>query len=75
MQAAGVRGRHPLGLGELDSAMRPMLGIVSVLASTIVLAQGGRGGAPPPPMEPGASQGDVDKALLAAPPTCRATRP
>jgi hypothetical protein len=34
-----------------------------------VLAQGGRGApAPPPPLEPGASQADVDRALLAAPP-------
>jgi hypothetical protein len=43
---------------------------VMVLAtSTSVLAQGGRGApAPPPPLEPGASQADVDRALLAAPP-------
>jgi hypothetical protein len=36
--------------------------------STGVLAQGGRGAPPPAPvLEPGASQADVDKALLAAP--------
>ena len=43
-----------------------VLGVMAV--STSVLAQGGRGTpAPPPPLEPGASQADVDKALLAAP--------
>ena len=43
-----------------------VLGVVAI--STSVLAQG-RGGppAPPPPLEPGASQADVDLALLAAP--------
>ena len=42
---------------------------VGVLAlSTSVWAQGGRGAAPPPPpLEAGASQADVDAALLAAP--------
>ena len=35
--------------------------------STSAAAQGGRGGAPPPALEAGASQADVDKALLAAP--------
>jgi hypothetical protein len=37
--------------------------------SSGMLAQEGRRGAPPPPpaLEPGASQADVDKALLAAP--------
>jgi hypothetical protein len=38
--------------------------------STSLLAQRGRGGAapaPPSPLEPGASQADVDKALIAAP--------
>jgi len=36
--------------------------------STAVLAQDGRGAPPPPPpLQPGASQADVDKALLAAP--------
>jgi hypothetical protein len=45
-----------------------LLGILAV--STGALAQGreGRGAPPPPPsLEPGASQADVDKALLAAP--------
>jgi len=43
-----------------------LLGVVAF--STSVLAQGGRGApAPPPPLEPGAAQADVDKALLAAP--------
>ena len=43
-----------------------ILGVMAV--STGAQAQG-RGGAPPPPppLAPGASQGDVDKALLAAP--------
>jgi hypothetical protein len=34
--------------------------------STLLLAQGGRND-PPPPLQPGASQADVDKALIAAP--------
>jgi len=44
-----------------------MIGILAV--SIAALAQGGgRGAAPPPPaLEPGASQADVDKALIAAP--------
>ena len=43
-----------------------VLGVMAV--STSALAQGGAGrGAPPPALEPGASQADVDKALLAAP--------
>ena len=50
---------------------RIALFVIAVMAvSTIGLAQagGGRGApAPPPPLEPGASQADVDKALLAAP--------
>jgi len=41
---------------------------VSIAAiSTSVLAQGRGAPAPPPPLEPGASQADVDTALLAAP--------
>lgn len=42
---------------------------VAVLAvSSVTLAQGRRGAAPPPPpLEAGASQAEVDKALLAAP--------
>jgi hypothetical protein len=44
-----------------------VIGIVAA-ASFVSLAQGGRKPAPPPPaLEPGASQADVDKALMAAP--------
>jgi hypothetical protein len=49
-----------------------VIGIMSV--TTGVLAQGGAGrGAPlpPPPLEPGASQADVDTALIAAPTSLR----
>lgn len=49
---------------------RIALCIFSVLAlSTAALTQerGGRAAAPPPALEPGASQADVDKAVLAAP--------
>lgn len=54
---------------------RILLIALTVLAvSTSVMAQGrGRGAAAPPPaLEPGASQADVDKALLAAPEPLRA---
>ena len=45
------------------------IAVIVLATSTSVLAQGGRGApAPPPPLEPGASQADVDRALLAAPP-------
>jgi len=52
--------------------MKRMIPIVltTLVVSTSALAQapGGRGApAPPPPLAPGASQADVDKALLAAP--------
>jgi hypothetical protein len=50
--------------------MKRMLLVVfgALAVSTSALAQGGRGApAPPPPLEPGASQADVDKAVLAAP--------
>jgi len=44
-----------------------VLGVLAIYTS-VVFAQGpGRAAAPPPPLEPGASQADVDKALLAAP--------
>lgn len=47
---------------------RMVLMVLSVLAlSTGLLAQGRGAPPPPPPLEPGASQADVDKALLAAP--------
>ena len=42
--------------------------IALVTVSTVSLAgQRGRAAAPPPPLEPGASQADVDTALIAAP--------
>jgi hypothetical protein len=45
-----------------------ILGVMAVSAGVLAQGQGGRGTpAPPPPLEPGASQADVDKALLAAP--------
>jgi hypothetical protein len=52
----------------------------TVLMSVAVLAlsmsasaqEGRRGAAPPPPLQPGASQAEVDKALLAAPANMRA---
>jgi hypothetical protein len=43
-----------------------VVGVVAVSASAFA-QEGRRGAAPPPPLEPGASQADVDKALLAAP--------
>ena len=48
---------------------RMLLVVFGVLAvSASAMAQGGRGApAPPPPLEPGASQAEVDKAVLAAP--------
>ena len=48
---------------------RTALVVLGVLAiSTSVFAQGREGAPPPPPpLQPGASQADVDKALLAAP--------
>jgi hypothetical protein len=47
---------------------RNALFVLGVLAlSTSVLAQGRGAPAPPPPLSPGASQADVDKALIAAP--------
>src|SRR5204862_1699436 len=52
---------------------RVALRIVVVMAvSTSAVAQGGRGAPPPPaPLEPGASQADVDKAVLALPENLR----
>ena len=53
--------------------MKRVLMTVGVLAvATSAWAQGGRGApAPPPPLEPGASQAEVDKAVLAAPENTR----
>ena len=46
--------------------------VLGVLAlSTSVWAQGRGAPAPPPPLEPGASQADVDRAVLAAPANLR----
>ena len=46
--------------------------LVVMAVSTSALAQGGRGApAPPAPLEPGASQADVDKAVLALPENLR----
>jgi len=46
--------------------------LVVMSVSTSAFAQGGRGAPPPPaPLEPGASQADVDKALLALPENLR----
>jgi hypothetical protein len=48
--------------------------LIAFAVSITALAQGGRRGAPPAPpapLEPGASQADVDKALLALPPSLR----
>lgn len=53
--------------------MKRIVITIGVLAiATSAWAQGGRGApAPPPPLEPGASQADVDKAVLAAPANTR----
>jgi hypothetical protein len=45
------------------------LGVLAL--STSVLAQGRGAPAPPPPLEPGASQADVDKAVMGAPAALR----
>lgn len=50
------------------------IALVAFAVSISVMAQGGRRGAPPEPpspLEPGASQADVDKALLPLPPGLR----
>src|SRR5688500_4578541 len=48
--------------------MRTVLFVIGLLAVSIAsLAQGRGAPAPPPPLEAGASQADVDKALIAAP--------
>src|ERR1700741_2920815 len=45
---------------------------VMTISAGVAAAQEGRGAPPPPPpLSPGASQADVDKALLAAPPQLR----
>jgi len=51
-----------------------LIGMGVLALSTSMLAQDGRGAAPPPPppLSPGASQADVDKAVLAGPANLRA---
>jgi hypothetical protein len=44
-----------------------VVGVLSVSTAALAQRQAGRGAPPPPPLAPGASQADVDKALLAAP--------
>ncbi len=52
---------------------RIVLSVLAVLVmSASAWAQGGAAAPPPPKLEPGASQADVDKALLAAPARLRA---
>jgi hypothetical protein len=46
--------------------------VVVVAMSAAILGQGRGAPAAPPPLEPGASQADVDRAVLAAPATLRA---
>jgi len=48
-----------------------LMGLGVLALSTSVLAQGRGAPAPPPPLEPGASQEEVDKAVLAAPANLR----
>ena len=58
----------------MKRGMKHMVLCILVVAavSTNALAQGGRGApAPPAPLEPGASQADVDKAVLALPENLR----
>jgi len=47
-----------------------ILGVMAVSTGALAQGQAGRG-APPPPLEPGAAQAEVDKALLAAPANLR----
>ena len=44
-----------------------VLSVMAISAGALAQGQAGRGAPPPPPLEPGASQADVDKALIAAP--------
>lgn len=48
-----------------------LAGVLSVSSVALAQQQAGAGAPPPPPLAPGASQADVDKALLAAPPGLR----
>jgi hypothetical protein len=69
-----VRVEHVIGEDLEDRPMKRLAGLVVVgmALSATLWAQGGRGTPPPPPpLEPGASQADVDKALLAAPAALR----
>src|SRR5262245_32031769 len=49
-----------------------LFGLMAVSIGTFAQGQGGRAAPPPPQLEPGDSQADVDKALLAAPARLRA---
>jgi len=50
----------------------PWVGVIAISVCGFAQAPGGRGpAAPPPPLEPGTSQADVDTALLAAPASLR----
>ena len=51
---------------------RPILLALAALPLSLALFAQGQPAAPPPPLEPGASQADVDKALLPAPANQRA---
>jgi len=53
----------------MERSIAIVLGML--VLSTGVFAQQGGAPAPPPPLEPGASQADVDKAVLAAPANLR----
>ena len=46
---------------------RTTLMAIGILAVSVVSFAQGQPPAPPPPLEPGASQADVDKAVIAAP--------
>jgi hypothetical protein len=49
-----------------------LIGLMALTTGSLAQGQAGRGAPPPPPpLEPGASQADVDKALLAAPATLK----
>jgi len=49
-----------------------VMGVIAVTTGLLAQGQGGRSTPlPPPPLEPGASQGDVDTALMAAPASLR----
>jgi len=67
----GVPGTAPVKGRTEVSMKRIALFVIGIMAVSIVSLAQGRGGRgaplPPPPLAPGASQADVDKALIAAP--------